>query len=54
MKNYNNFMKHENGNLAVGFIKSRKAEHKVMDFCERYNTNIHEIIEQKKRANEKC
>ena len=35
MKNYNNFMKHENGNLAVGFIKSRKAEHKVMDFCER-------------------
>lgn len=35
MKNYNNFMKHENGNLAVGFIKSRKAEHKVMDFCKR-------------------
>lgn len=35
MKNYNNFMKHENGNLAVGFIKSRKAEHKVMDLCER-------------------
>ena len=38
MKNYNNFMKHENGNLAVGFIKSRKAEHKVMDFCERMIT----------------
>lgn len=35
MKNNNIFMKQVNGNLAVGFIKSRKAEHKVMDFCER-------------------
>lgn len=35
MKNNNIFMKQVNGNLAVGFIKSRKAEHKVMDFCEK-------------------
>lgn len=35
MKSNNNFMKQVNGNLAVGFIKSRKAEHTVMDFCEK-------------------
>lgn len=31
----NNSMKQVNGNLAVGFIKSRKAESTVMDFCEK-------------------
>lgn len=35
MKSNNSFMRQVNGNLAVGFIKSRKAEHKVMDFCEK-------------------
>lgn len=35
MKSNNSFMRPVNGNLAVGFIKSRKAEHKVMDFCEK-------------------
>ena len=35
MKSNNSFMRQVNGNLAVGFIKSRKAGHKVMDFCER-------------------
>lgn len=33
MRNNNNFMKQVNGNLAVGFIKSRKAKHKVMELC---------------------
>ena len=35
MKTNNSFMRQVNGNLAVGFIKTRKAEHKVMDFCEK-------------------
>lgn len=35
MKNFRSFIRPEEGRLAVGFIKSRKAEHKVMDFCER-------------------
>ena len=35
MKSNNSFMRQVNGNLAIGFIKSRKAEHKVMDFCEK-------------------
>lgn len=35
MKSNNSFMRTVNGNLAIGFIKSRKAEHKVMDFCEK-------------------
>ena len=35
MKSNNSFMRQVNVNLAVGFIKSRKAEHKVMDFSEK-------------------
>ncbi len=35
MRRNNNFMKCNEGNLAVGFVKSRKAEHKVMNFCEK-------------------
>lgn len=35
MKSNKSFMRTVNGNLAIGFIKSRKAEHKVMDFCEK-------------------
>ena len=35
MKSNNSFMRPVNGNLAIGFIKSRKAEHKVIDFCEK-------------------
>ena len=35
MRNIRNLMEHEEGNLAVGFVKSRKAEHKVMDLCEK-------------------
>lgn len=38
MSSNNNLKKHANGNLAVGFIKSRKAESKVMDFCEKMIT----------------
>lgn len=38
MKNSNEFMKQENKNWAVGFIKSRKSESKVMDFCEKMIT----------------
>lgn len=38
MKSNNSFMRTVNGNLAIGFIKSRKAEHKVMDFCEKMIT----------------
>lgn len=35
MKSNNSFIRTVNSNLAIGFIKSRKAEHKVMDFCEK-------------------
>lgn len=38
MKSNNSFMRQVNGNLAVGFIKSRKSESKVMDFCEKMIT----------------
>lgn len=30
-----NFTERVNSELAVGFIKSRKAEYKVMDYCEK-------------------